>query len=101
MTIKEELVVHVAKLAKLEFEDEEIHGFTEEFNNILDMMERLTGLDTEGIPGTYHGLIQENVWREDVSEKGTDRDELMKNVKNHKDGFIEVPAMFDDGESGA
>lgn len=101
MAINEETVRQVAKLAKLEFEDSEVHSITKELDEIVEMVERLESLDTEGVEGTYHGLPQLNVWREDRVEKGTDREELFKNTKTRKDGYIEVPAMFDNGGSEA
>ncbi|MER2063167.1 MAG: Asp-tRNA(Asn)/Glu-tRNA(Gln) amidotransferase subunit GatC [Alkalibacterium sp.] len=101
MAINEETVKQVAKLAKLEIEEESIQDFTKELDQIVEMVEQLEELDTEGVEGTYHGLPQKNVWREDIVQKGTDREELFKNVKTRKDGYIEVPAMFDNGGSEA
>lgn len=101
MIINQDKVREVAKLAKLEFEDEEMKSFAKEMDTIVEMVETLDKLDTTGVPATYHGLVQKNVWREDKAEKGTNRDDLFKNVKTHKDGYIEVPAMLDTGESGA
>lgn len=101
MGINEETVKHVAKLAKLNFKEDEIHDFTKEMDNIIEMVEKLNSLDTEGVEGTYHGNLNSTVFREDLSEAGTDREELLKNVKTEKDGFIQVPAILDNGESGA
>lgn len=101
MAINEETVKQVAKLAKLEFNESEVRSITKELDQIVDMVEQLEGLDTEGVEGTYHGLPQVNVWREDIVEKGTDREALFKNTKTRKDGYIEVPAMFDNGGSEA
>lgn len=101
MAINEETVKHVAKLAKLKFEEDEIHDFTDEMDQIIEMVEKLENLDTEGVEGTYHGNQNVSVLRKDKAEEGTNRDELFKNVKSEKDGFIEVPAILDNGESGA
>jgi len=101
MAINEETVKQVAKLAKLEFDEKAIHPITKELDQIVEMVEQLDALDTEGIEGTYHGLPQTNVWREDKVQRGTDREDLFKNVKTRKDGYIEVPAMFDNGGSEA
>lgn len=101
MAINEETVKHVAKLAKLKFEEDEIHDFTEEMDQIIEMVEKLENLDTEGIEGTYHGNQNTSVLRKDEAEEGTNREELFKNVKSEKNGSIEVPAILDNGESGA
>ena len=39
-------IKHVAKLAKLSFDDSKIDAFTEEFNAIIDFVEQLEQVDT-------------------------------------------------------
>lgn len=95
MAISEEEVRHVAKLAKLKFETNEIQHFTEQMNNIIDMVEQLEKVDTTGVAVTTHGYSLKNVMREDIAEPGTAREELFKNVKTAEDGFIEVPAILE------
>lgn len=97
MSISKEEVLHVAKLAKLTFNANEIDEFTEKLGNIIDMVEQLNEVDTTGVPVTTHGMPIVNVFREDVAEQGTNRDDLFLNVPQHKDGFIQVPAMLDGG----
>ncbi|EOH82733.1 Asp-tRNA(Asn)/Glu-tRNA(Gln) amidotransferase subunit GatC [Enterococcus malodoratus] len=101
MAINEEQVKHVAKLAKLSFSDDELTGFTDQLGKIIDMVEQLGKVDTEGVPFTSNVLETINVMREDVADEGWSRDELMKNVPEHEDGFIKVPAIIDNGEAGA
>lgn len=101
MAINEEQVKHVAKLAKLSFSDDELTGFTDQLGKIIDMVEQLGEVDTEGAPFTSNVLETINVMREDVADEGWSRDELMKNVPESEDGFIKVPAIIDNGEAGA
>ncbi|WP_080145419.1 Asp-tRNA(Asn)/Glu-tRNA(Gln) amidotransferase subunit GatC [Marinilactibacillus piezotolerans] len=101
MSINEETVKHVAKLAKLEFQEETIHGFTKELDQIIQMVEQLEDLDTTGVEGTYHGITHHSVLRKDEAKKEFERDDLFANVKTKQDGFIKVPAIMDNGESGA
>lgn len=97
MSITVEDVKHVAKLAKLQFDDKQIESFTNQLSDIIHMVEQLKEVDTTDVPVTTHGYEVVNVFREDNSEKGTDRAELLKNVPEHQDGFIKVPAMLDGG----
>ncbi|MBM7711628.1 Asp-tRNA(Asn)/Glu-tRNA(Gln) amidotransferase subunit GatC [Enterococcus xiangfangensis] len=101
MAINEEQVKHVAKLAKLSFSDDELAGFTDQLGKIIDMVEQLGEVDTEGVPFTSNVSAMINVMREDVAAPGWSRDELMKNVPESEDGFIKVPAIIDNGEAGA
>jgi aspartyl-tRNA(Asn)/glutamyl-tRNA(Gln) amidotransferase subunit C len=101
MAISEKQVKHVANLAKLEFPEAELHGFTETLGKIINMVEQLEEVDTTGVPFTSNVVETINVMREDVAKKGMDRDELLKNVPESEAGFIKVPAILDDGEAGA
>ena len=101
MAISEEQVKHVAKLAKLSFPQEELEEFTNQLGKIIDMVEMLEEVDTEGVPFTSNVIETVNVMREDVADPGMSRDELLKNAPESEDGFIKVPAIIDNGEAGA
>ncbi|MGH0005144.1 Asp-tRNA(Asn)/Glu-tRNA(Gln) amidotransferase subunit GatC [Enterococcus gallinarum] len=101
MAISEEQVKHVAKLAKLSFSDDELHEFTSQLGKIIDMVETLEEVDTEGVPFTSNVAETINVMREDIAAEGWNRQELMRNVPETEDGFIKVPAIIDNGEAGA
>lgn len=97
MAITKEEVLHVAKLAKLTFKEDEIETFTQTLSDIIDMVEQLNEVDTTGVEVTTHGVLSVNVYREDVAENGMNREELFKNVPEKENGFIKVPAMLEDG----
>ncbi|MDR0691259.1 MAG: Asp-tRNA(Asn)/Glu-tRNA(Gln) amidotransferase subunit GatC [Streptococcaceae bacterium] len=99
MTISEEKIKHVAKLAKLEFLQEELYQFTKTFGKIIDMVKLLNEVDTTNIPFTSHVVDSINVLRRDVAIPGMDRKELMKNVPAEENGFIKVPAILDEGKA--
>lgn len=101
MDVTEETIQYIASLAKLEFSEEEKEVFAEQLDRIVEMVEKLDQLDTTDIPGTYHGIALENIYREDVAEKSTKREALLDNAPSVKDGMIEVPAMISNGEEGA
>ena len=81
--------------------EEELELFTSQMGKIIDMVEELGEVDTEGVPFTSNVVSEINVLREDVVIKGESREELLKNVPETKDGFIKVPAIMDNGEAGA
>lgn len=97
MAISEEQVKHVANLAKLSFKDDELHHFTEQLGEIIDMFESLQEVDTENVPLTSNVVDEINVVRQDKAIKGVSREELLKNVPESENGFIKVPAIIDEG----
>ena len=58
-------VEHVARLARLKLTEEELDTFTEQMDGILSYVDKLNGLDTEGIVPTSHAVPMENAFRED------------------------------------
>lgn len=97
MKISEEEVRHVAKLSKLSFTDQETREFAQSLTKIVDMVELLNEVDTEGVPVTTTMADRKNVMREDVAQAGQSRKELFKNVPEEKDYYIKVPAIFEEG----
>lgn len=97
MKISEEEVRHVAKLSKLAFSDVETSAFATTLTKIVDMVELLGEVDTTGVPVTTTMAERKTVVREDVAEKGTDRELLFKNVPEKENNFIKVPAILEEG----
>jgi aspartyl/glutamyl-tRNA(Asn/Gln) amidotransferase, C subunit len=91
MKITEETVQYVAALAKLSVSNEEKQKVAKELDRILDYIETMNGLDTEGVEPMSHVLPVKNVFREDVVTNQNNRDELIKNAPKKKDGCFVVP----------
>jgi len=100
MAITASEVAHVASLAKLSFNAEELEKFTGQMDEIINMVQELSEVDTTDVPVTTHVTDAFNVMREDVAVKGTDRELLMQNVPESQDGYIKVPAIIDESEEG-
>ncbi|WP_311408066.1 Asp-tRNA(Asn)/Glu-tRNA(Gln) amidotransferase subunit GatC [Liquorilactobacillus uvarum] len=98
MAISEGKVAHVAGLAKLAFSEEELQKFTGQMDEIINMVQQLSDVDTDGVEVTTHVTDSINTMREDNAAKGIARELLMKNVPEHQDGFIKVPAIIDENE---
>ncbi|MGT2682858.1 Asp-tRNA(Asn)/Glu-tRNA(Gln) amidotransferase subunit GatC [Streptococcus porci] len=97
MKITEEEVRHVATLSKLSFSDTETAAFATTLSKIVDMVELLNEVDTEGVAITTTMADRKTVMREDIAEQGTERQLLFKNVPEQEDNYIKVPAILDDG----
>lgn len=98
MKITEAEVRHVANLSKLKFSDQETTEFATTLSKIVDMVELLGEVDTTGVAFTSNVAENVNYMREDKAQPGWDRQELFKNVPEHEDGLIKVPAIIDEGE---
>ncbi len=93
VTIKD--VEHIAKLAKLEFTDEEKSKFTEQFNEILAFMEKLNELDTSNVEPLSHVIDLQNVFRKDSVKTSLPTEEALKNAPAKTEQFFKVPKVID------
>lgn len=91
-------VEHVATLAKLKFNDEQLEKFTDQIEDIIDLVDTLNEVDTTNVEPTFNVTDQLNRMREDVAVRSNDKEALLANAPETENGFIRVPAILD--ESG-
>jgi aspartyl-tRNA(Asn)/glutamyl-tRNA(Gln) amidotransferase subunit C len=65
MTLSNEEVRHIAQLARLQLNSEEVGLIARQMNDILIYMDQLNKLDTRGVEPTSHALQLANAFRED------------------------------------
>lgn len=95
MQITDETIDYVGILAKLELSPEEKEQAKQDMTNMLDYVGKLNELDTEGVEPMSHTFSVHNVFREDVVVNGDDRDNMLANAPEKKDGAYKVPRTFD------
>ena len=95
--IDEGQVRAVAKLSRLELNDEEVAKFSDELSSILGYIEKLGELDTENIEPLAHCLPIHNVFREDKVMPSLANDVALANAPARHDEYFKVPKILDDG----
>ena len=95
MAVTIEDVRKVAYLARLSFSPEEEARLAEDLSRILEYAQKLSELDTEGVPPTSHVLPIHNVFREDVVTPSLPQDELLANAPSRWRGFFRVPKVIE------
>lgn len=95
MIITDETIDYVGILAKLELSEEEKEQAKKDMSNMLDYVGKLDELDTSNVEAMSHAFTVNNVFREDVVINGDDRENLLKNAPEQKDGCYKVPKTFD------
>ena len=88
-------VEHVAKLARLEFAEEEKVPFTRQMDSILSYVDKLNELDTSGVEPTSHVLPIRNVFKEDVPKPSLTPDEALANAPDRAGDFYSVPKIIE------
>lgn len=94
-TITKEQVNHIAHLSRLEIQEDEVDGYIEKLEKVVDLFNELNSVDTENIKPTYHVLDLVNVFREDAAQEGMNREEVLKNSKETEAGQFKVPTIIE------
>jgi len=87
-------VRYVARLARLELADSEAERMTSQLARILEYVDTLNTLDTEGVPPTSHVLEVTNAFREDVIRPSLPREEALANAPRHNTESFVVPRVI-------
>ena len=89
--INDEVIEYVGILAKLELSEEEKEQAKKDMGSMLDYIDKLNELDTEGVQPMSHVFPVNNVFREDIVINGDDRENIIANAPGQKDGCFKVP----------
>ena len=92
--IDDETIEYVGILAKLELSAEEKERAKADMGLMLDYIDKLGELDTTDVEPMSHVFPVENVFREDVVTNGDEREQLLSNAPQEKDGMFVVPKTF-------
>jgi len=76
--LSEEEVRHIAKLARIELTEEEVRKFTVQMGGVLEYVEVLQEVDTDGVPETSQVTGLTNVMEEDeIRPSQSSREDLL------------------------
>ena len=96
MAITRENVLHVAKLARLEFSDQEIDRMQRDLDGILEYVNQLSELDTSNVPATAHVAVVAAPFRSDTPHQSLPHEVALSQApRSSSEGFA-VPAFVDE-----
>ena len=90
--IDREQVLHVARLARLRLSDSDVERMSGELSHILEHVERISGLDLDGVEPTTHVVSLENVMRADEPRPSLERERALEPAPDPEDGAFRVPS---------
>ncbi len=91
--ISRQEVEHVARLARLHFDEEELARLQPELGQIIDYVRQLAELDLSGLEPTSHAVPLKNVLRPDEPVAGLGQDEAVANGPHVERGQFVVPRI--------
>jgi aspartyl-tRNA(Asn)/glutamyl-tRNA(Gln) amidotransferase subunit C len=95
MKLSREEVEHIADLARLALSDQEVARYQEQLSAILEHFEHLQELETEDIPPMATVLPLRSVMRADEARPPLEREKVLENAPEARDGCFMVPAALE------
>jgi len=90
--IDRDQVLHVAKLARLRLDEDEIERMSSELSTILDHIEKIEELDLDDVEPTSHVVTLENVLRPDEPRPSWPQERILEPAPDAADNGFRVPS---------
>ena len=91
MAISDADVLHVARLARLRLDPDEVGRMREQLSTILGHVQALSKLDLGDVEPTAHALDISNSVRPDTSRPSWPREDVLRGAPDPADGGFRVP----------
>ncbi|MGB3808848.1 MAG: Asp-tRNA(Asn)/Glu-tRNA(Gln) amidotransferase subunit GatC [Parvibaculum sp.] len=95
MSVDQNTVRHIARLARIAVREDELSALAGELNTILDWVEQLSEVDTKGVEPMTSAVEVTMKMREDVVTSGDLQKEVTMNAPISEDGFYVVPKVVE------
>lgn len=93
MKITKDEILYVARLARLELDPAAVEKFSEQIGTVLEYVDQLKSVDTEGVRPTSHAISLTNAFRDDQPGDHLDTDIALANAPEKDDGSFLVPKV--------
>lgn len=88
-------IAHVARLARLDLSEAELEEYKKQLAGILDHAAKVQSLKGDPEVEASHPLRFENVFRDDETRPSLDRDEVLSQAPEARDGYFVAPPAMD------
>jgi aspartyl-tRNA(Asn)/glutamyl-tRNA(Gln) amidotransferase subunit C len=94
VSITRDEVAHLARLSRLDLDDDELERFAGQLDVIISAVARVQEVAAAGIPPTTHAVAITNVFREDVLFPCLGADVALAQAPAAEEGFFKVPRIL-------
>ncbi len=95
MAVDTQTVERIAYLSRLKIEDDKIAATEKEFNKILEWVEQLNEVETDGIEPLVSVNENNLVMRKDEVTEGNQAEAILANAPMQEYGYIAVPKVLE------
>jgi aspartyl-tRNA(Asn)/glutamyl-tRNA(Gln) amidotransferase subunit C len=97
MTITQKDVLHVAALANLSLEDDEVESMKQDLASVLGYVQLLDELDLDGVKPTSHVAVECAPLRKDDHQSGLSAEVALREAPRTSASGFAVPGFVDEG----
>ena len=95
MKINKEVISKLSGLSKLKFNNEEAELISEDLSKMVNFINQLNELETDGIEPLMHMNEEVNNWREDKLGDVLDQEEALANSPVKDSTYFKLPKVLD------
>lgn len=88
--MNKEEIRHIANIAQIDFSDEELEKFAPNFDEIIELVNKIKEVDTEGVEEVFQVNGTENNIREDKTGESLSQEEALENAATKKYGYFKL-----------
>lgn len=86
-------VLKLAKLSKLEFDDEQLESITKSLDDIFEYMNQLNEIDTTDISPLYNVLDTIDITRQDIENNTLSKKDFLFNTNDKDEDYVILPRI--------
>ena len=94
MQIEDNVVLHIAKLARLKLDENELENYKKNLQEILDFADTINHVNTDDIGETIGINENYNVFRKDEIKQESNKEELLANAPSQDEGMFRIPKVI-------
>jgi len=93
--ITREQVRHVAALARLEMDEQELDSYGKDLGDILGYVTKLNEIDTSGVEPTAHVISMDTPFRDDERGESFTHEQSLRNAPQREGFYFQVPQVIE------
>ena len=94
MKVDNKLIEDLSRLAKLNFDKQTIEEMKSDFEKILEFVDKLSEIDTEGVEPLIYLSEEVNKLRADETGGEVTQEQALKNAPNKDSDYFKVPTVL-------
>jgi len=94
MEVNNKLIQDIAKLSKLKFDDSAEEKMKVDLEKMIDFVDKLNEIDTEGVDPLIYMSEEVNVLREDKVTEETSQEDALKNAPEKDSDYFKIPTVL-------